>query len=63
MTNAQKIRSMSDEELAQFIPNWSYTKACKSDGQRFVDCNNECEKCVADWLQQPAPEVADETDT
>ena len=54
-TNADRIRAMSDEELAKFIPNWSYTDACKC-GEHYVDCNNECEKCVADWLQQPAEE-------
>lgn len=54
-TNADHIRSMSDEELAKFIPNWSYTDACKC-GEHYVDCNNECEKCVAEWLQQPYKE-------
>ena len=56
MTNADRIRAMSDEELAKFIPNWSYTNACKC-GEHYVDCNNECEKCVADWLRQPAEEA------
>lgn len=55
-TNADRIRAMSDEELAKFIPNWSYTNACKC-GEHYVDCNNECEKCVADWLRQPAEEA------
>ena len=54
ITNADRIRAMSDGELAQFIPNWSYTKACKCDEQSDVGCNNECEKCVAEWLKQPA---------
>ena len=54
-TNADRIRAMSDEELAQFIPNWSYTDACKC-GEHYVDCNNECEKCVAEWLKQPYKE-------
>lgn len=57
-TNADRIRAMTDEELAEFIPYWSYTNACKC-GKHYVDCNNECEKCVAEWLQQPAEEVAD----
>lgn len=52
-TNADRIRAMSDEELAKFIPDWSYTNACKCDEQPFVDCNNECEKCVLEWLKQP----------
>lgn len=55
MTNADHIRAMSDEELAKFIPNWSYTDACKC-GEHYVDCNNECEKCVVEWLQQPYKE-------
>lgn len=54
-TNADHIRSMTDEELAKFIPNWSYTDSCKC-GEHYVDCNNECEKCVAEWLQQPYKE-------
>jgi hypothetical protein len=53
-TNADRIRAMSDEELARFIPDWSYTNACKCDEQPYVDCNNECEKCVLEWLKQPA---------
>lgn len=56
MTNADRIRAMSDKELAEFIPNWSYTKACKCDEETFVGCNNECEKCVIEWLQQPIEE-------
>lgn len=54
LTNADRIRSMSDEELAKFIPDWSYTGACKCGEQIYTDCNNECEKCVIEWLQQPA---------
>ena len=51
MTNAQKIRSMSDEELAEFM---------KKIKVRAVLCkaikNNDAfeELCSADWLQQPA---------
>lgn len=55
-TNADHIRGMTDKELAKFIPNWSYTDACKCDEQPCVDCNNECDKCVLDWLQQPYKE-------
>lgn len=55
-SNADRIQAMSNEELAKFIPNWSYTNACKCDEKPYVDCNNECEKCVLEWLQQPAEE-------
>lgn len=54
-TNADRIREMSDEELADFIPNWSYTNACQI-GEKYVDCNNECEKCVLEWLMKLAEE-------
>ena len=54
MTNGDRIRAMTDDELAKFIPDWSYTNACKCDEKTYVDCNNECEKCVAEWLKQPA---------
>ena len=56
ITNADRIRAMSDEELAGFIPNWSYTNACKCEEQSYADCNLKCEECVLDWLQQPAKE-------
>ena len=56
-TNYDRIKKMSVEEMAQFIPNWSYTKACKCDEETYANCNNECEKCVREWLLQ---EVTDE---
>ena len=57
VTNADRIRAMTDEELAKFIPDWSYTNACKCGEKPYVACNNECEKCVSEWLQQPAEEL------
>ena len=51
ITNFDRIKAMSVEELANFIPNWSYTKACKCDEEIYVDCNNECWKCVKEWLE------------
>lgn len=56
ITNADRIRAMSDEELANFIPDWSHTKACKCNEHEFIGCDNQCEKCVLDWLKQPAEE-------
>ena len=50
LTNADRIRSMSDEELAEFIVNIKARAAfCKAVG------NNEAfEKlCSGEWLQQP----------
>lgn len=52
-TNADRIREMNDAELELFLPNWSYTNACKAGEHDYAGCDNECEKCVAEWLKQP----------
>ena len=51
MTNADRIRAMSDEELCDFL---MCDVIC--DQKMSPDCT-DCEKCVLDWLQQPAEEV------
>ena len=50
MTNSDRIRGMSDEELAEIL-------ACpyQNDGLCFKAEN--CEKCIIDWLRQPEEEV------
>ena len=52
-TNAQKIRAMNDEELAEFIKHIKIRAAfCKA-----VKDNDAFEAlCSAEWLQQPAEE-------
>ena len=54
MTNADRIRAMSDEELVEFIKNIKVRAAlCKA-----VKNNDAFEElCSAEWLQQPAEEV------
>ena len=51
-TNAQKIRSMSDEELAELLADanteYCHVGLCK-DGET-------CRICCLRWLQQPAEE-------
>lgn len=56
-TNADRIRAMSDEELAKTISSKAYTGACNDfdipyDGK----CCHNCEKCdaIIKWLKQPA---------
>lgn len=53
-TNADRIRAMSDEELADML--WkigrSYRAVC---ADPVVDYNEQCENLI-DWLQQPAEE-------
>lgn len=53
MTNADRIRDMSDEELAEFIKNIKVRAAlCKA-----VKNNDAFEElCSAEWLQMPAEE-------
>ena len=53
--NAQKIRAMSDEELAEFIDRCEMSDIDYA--KTFCDlCNGqyECAQCRLDWLRQPA---------
>lgn len=48
-TNADRIRAMTDEELAQ----WHTPKGCPTD--RPGRCHERsCKDCWIEWLQQPA---------
>lgn len=54
-TNADRIRNMSDEELAMAIMcpaeyDLSFNKECGCAG----DMNRNCQKCTLDWLQSEA---------
>jgi hypothetical protein len=69
MTNADRIRVMTDEELADFIERVAnlgteFESAC----QNKKECGNLldrdepipdewCRKCRVEWLQQPVEEV------
>ena len=53
MTNADKIRSMSDEELAEAIISIPMCVGTDDD----KDCEKDgCKDCFLNWLQQPAEE-------
>ena len=64
MTNADRIRSMSDEELAEFIDDIAAYVATGKYCTGFLhvsgfpytcfDTKKCCEKHVVEWLQQPA---------
>lgn len=56
MTNADRIRAMSDEELAKFIATPCQCEVRpKRDG--FRECGNDlCLQYLLKWLQQPAEE-------
>ena len=52
MTNADRIRSMTDEELANIIE-------CPYGNPYFdehLPCKGSCHDCLLIWLQQPAEE-------
>ena len=63
MTNAQKIRSMSDKELAEFLTYINLTNCqdcafsngwrCQPDRDDYSDFE-KCEEGRKRWLQQPA---------
>ena len=59
MTNADRIRAMSDEELVEFIKHIKVRAAlCKA-----VKNNDAFEElCSAEWLQMPAEEDKHEAD-
>ena len=46
-TNADRVRAMSDEELAEFI-------SCCGCPDHARDCTGSCKDCTMEWLQQPA---------
>lgn len=51
MTRADRIRAMSDEELAEFLEkgseNWCHEMLCDSD---------KCDCCIFSWLQSEVEE-------
>ena len=56
-TNADRIRAMTDEELAEFLLNRDLDvveKASKAAGFTYKVSREECLKNVLDWLKQEA---------
>ena len=56
ITNADSIRSMSDEELAAWIASMTTVCECcaKINERESPKCFNKCLHGIEDWLQQPA---------
>lgn len=69
-TNAERIRSMSDEELAEFLTDinptncqdcgFSHGWRCQPDRDDYSDFK-KCKEGRKRWLQQPAEEADNET--
>ena len=55
-TNADRIRSMSDEELAKLLLDGCRGSKCDDQPQNEWGSVN-CFQCRLDWLQQPAEEA------
>lgn len=55
MTNADRIRSMSDEELAELL---FLQRKCPPE-KKHITCGTTgtCDECWTDWLRQPAEEA------
>lgn len=59
-SNADRIRTMSDEELATTLVDWDFCSDVCS--QKYVDspfkdkCPENCKEQALEWLQQPAEE-------
>lgn len=63
MTNAQRIRAMSDEKLAMYIKELMFNDfkpACRKStffsAEHKPECDEDCASCLLHWLQQPAEE-------
>ena len=55
LTNADRIRAMNDEELAEFLYNYKFTDMCE-EGCDLCHYHGDCENRLADWLKQPSKE-------
>lgn len=51
-TNADRIRSMTDEELAQYMGDVQTWGGCPNHGAR--NCTENCADCWLDWLRKEA---------
>lgn len=54
-SNADRIRSMTDEELAHFIASDYYVPHCPVDGE-CLDDSDGCDGCWLVWLQAESGE-------
>lgn len=54
MTNADRIRAMSDEELVKFMQDPFCNK--RTNEECVISYCGVCNQCVLDWLQQPVEE-------
>ena len=54
-TNADRIRAMSDDELAEGLCSYVERFVCRAKRERNEGCSEYgCKDCVLEWLKQPA---------
>ena len=53
ITNADRIRAMSDEELCKFLGECKFCDICV-EGCDSCTYNGDCDKRLLEWLKQPA---------
>ena len=51
-TNADRIRAMSDEELAEFLGGYQFADMC-DEGCDNCTYHGDCDKRILEWLKQP----------
>ena len=55
MTNGDRIRAMSDEQLADFLGQYKFCDMCV-EGCDACTYYGECENRLLEWLKQPESE-------
>lgn len=53
MTNADYIRSMSDEELAEMFHGGGLCNHIQDEHNAHCEARGTCDNCVIEWLKQP----------
>lgn len=57
VTNADRIRAMTDDELADFFYELVDSGACNDFGITHErECDSNCVECIKEWLNQPVKE-------
>lgn len=59
MTNADRIRHMTDEELAEWLDLHGECNQC---AYHPVQCSVDCNEGHLKWLKQDVPEVGEDAD-
>jgi hypothetical protein len=57
INNGDRIRAMTNKELAEIIASNANTGACNDFGIPGIEpCKHNCKKCVLKWLNKPVEE-------